>query len=296
MYQFGQQIFLSYRGQSSIEAERLRDWLLCNQDCQSAILFPRNVLTSEREMLLAFEYFELIEVILDELAASQTFVLLDEPGYWSSYFTQIELTQWRRLSKNNPPQVYQVRGVERDGRPTQGQWVQLEPMTSEQKCLFAGISAGTSRRMQRLSHLPFTAWSTYARNCFLVCCAGCGEYLLLSQNVVYRALHNGESISCPHQKPHYGSKQIGIREEASQGNFYRKPLIQEQSGTKEPHLLSDWEIIHLLMNNDSLPTIPVITLAGETMHSDLQKPGMLALGAGVLATGSLLVHWLRNDP
>lgn len=296
MYQFGRQIFLSYRGHSSMEAERLRDWLLGNEYCQSVILFPRNSLTSEREMLLAFEYFELIEVILDDLAASQALIFLDEPGYWSSYFTQVELTQWRRLSTHNPPQAYQVRGVESDGRPTHGQWVQLEPMTGEQKRLLAEISAGTSRRMQRPSHMPPTAWSTYARNCFLVCCAGCGEYLLLSQNVVYRALHCRESIACPHQKPHVGSKQISIREEIRRGNFYRKPLIQEQSGSREPRLLSDWEIIYLLVNNDSLPTLPVITLAGETMHSDLQKLGMLALGAGVFATGALLVHWLSNYP
>lgn len=43
--------------------------------------------------------------------------------------------------------------------------------------------------------------------CFLVCCAGCGEYLLLNQNVVYRALHTRERIVCPPA----GSNQPGVR-------------------------------------------------------------------------------------
>jgi hypothetical protein len=295
MYQFGNQAFLSYRGRDYPMAEHVRQWLLSNQYCHSVVLFPRNSLSSEREVLLTYEYFELSERIFDHLAASQTFIYLDRPGYWASYFTQIEVAQWRRFSKKNPPEAYPVSEIDRDGKPIFGQRVLLEPMSENQKRLLAGISVGTNRRMQQMPLTPPTTWSKYAKNCFLVCCAGCGEYLLISQKAVYSAIKSHTTITCPHDRPHQGSKEIGFREEVKTGQYYRKPVILEQNGQQEPRLLGINEIIHILVMNDPPPGIPVVTVEGETLWSDLQKLGAYVGVLGAIGAGVLLAIWLDKD-
>lgn len=295
MAKLGNRVFFSYRGYYYSQAKAAAQRLLDNRYCDEVVLYPPNSLSSAGELLLPYEYVELMEFILDRMSRSDAFVFLDSidnegnHDYTNSYFTQAELLQWQRFKDN--PVVYPVDGGAQ-GLPGRG--VQLDPLTKNQKKLWAKLSVGIARSYQHHMNPPF-ATGKYAKNCFMIPCQRltCGEHFLASQKAVYSTLKGQFQIVCPH----CGNGQFYFREEAQKGNFYRKPVILEQPNKGDIRILQSEEIISLILDNklpDSFKT--PITLPGEKLSSDLAKIGKVYAGLGVLAAGAIgLAALLSRD-
>lgn len=277
MVHLGQQVFVSYRGDYYSFAEALSQWLVQNNYCANVILFPPNSLSARGEILLPYEYIELMEFILDRLARSDAFVFLNTDDYQDSYFTQAELLQWRRF--RDDPIVYPVGG---SNTFQLGEGLRLETLTKNEKKLWAGISVGVARSYRSKFNPGFAA-AKYAKNCFMIPCRKCGQHFVASQKAVYSTLKGQFQIFCPH----CSNGQFHFKEGTERGTFYRKPIILEQPYKNRLRILESQEILSLLVNNELPDSIGLVTLDSEKLSSDLAKVGKAYLGLGALALGAI---------
>jgi hypothetical protein len=265
--------FISYRGDHAEIARALAERLVDENDkqCNSVIFIPPGRICAPTEVLLPFEYFEVMEFILDAYYNCNAFIILEDKRYWSSYWTQMEVLQWRRFTKDQS--MYIARPIGKSAQIVEKR--KLPPIARETHRWLAHISLGTNRRMRRLSPdaQPF---GRYARNCFLVPCDGCKRHFLVSQKKAYSSLAEKSSISCP-----YCNHVSALREAAEHGNFYRKPimLLEPVSDVTPP---SEEILNALLVDNELPPGIAVVTLPDEKLKSDVRKVmevyGWMALG------------------
>jgi hypothetical protein len=285
-YGLGDQVFISYRGNYYSYAEALKQSLERDRLCKTAILFPPNSLCETSEILLPYEYIELMEFISDHLSQSDAFMFLNTPDYQDSYFTQAELLQWRRFKDD--PAVYAVGG---NGNQFQlGDAVHLEPLTGNEKKLWAGISVGIARSYK--SHLnPGFACGKFAKSCFMIPCGGCGEHFLATQKAIYDALKGQFKITCPL----CGNGEFYFREMHKRGNYYRKPIVLEQEFQTRLRVLETQEILDLLISNELPPSISLVSMPGESLSSDIVKLGKFYLALGGLALGALALTTLFSD-
>lgn len=288
MNQLGKTTFISYRGNYYLAAEAVGHWLVERGYCKSSIVFTPGELSEKDEALLPYEYVELMEFILDRLARTESFVIINTNDYLDSYFTQAEVLQWRRFKDR--PSVYMV-GIDDRGQFTLSEPVALEPLAKNQKKLWASISVGIARSYKHHMNPGFAA-GKYAKSCFLLPCHTCGEHFLISRKAVYRALTGEFTVSCPH----CGNSQFQFRELAQRGNYYRKPLIIEQPHRVAIRVLEDSEILALLVNNELPSRIPLVSLEGEKFSSDIATLGKFYLTLGALAAGVMgLLALLNSD-
>lgn len=278
----GKQVFISYRGSYYKQAMLLKDALVQHGYCNQAILFPPNSLCAENEILLPYEYVELMEFILDYLAHTDTFIYLETSDYWNSYFTQAEALQWRRF--RDVPVVHSAQ-VDWRGQIFLGEQMRWETLNKSQKKLWASISVSINRSMGRGHLMPPTAWGRFAKHCFLLPCGVCGEHFLVSQKAIYRALKNLFEVECPH----CGNNHFRFSELPKRGNYYRKPIIVQQHYYANLRVLGSFEILKLLIENNEMSAFPLVTLPGEHLDSDIAKIGKfyLALGVAAAAIGIL---------
>ena len=299
MYELAEKVFISYRGKDYDKAELLYRWLKQNRWCKEPILLLPNSLCSRREVLLVFEYFELMEFIRDyDLVDSSAFMILDLPhsNYWEGIFTQLEVLYWRRLSSKNPAEVYRVVEVDKAlGKPHLAGLIQLPAYTKEEEKIWASVSVSTNRSIRNTRWIGPPALGKYAESCYLICCAGCGEYILFSKKLVDKARKGNAAIPCPHNKRHTGSNQIRFREESSQGKYYRRPIIQDQEGTAAPRQLTPYDLVLLISDNKKPESIPLYTLPGEEISSNLEKADRFYTTALVSLGGILGLIWLINN-
>lgn len=291
-YPLGQRAILSYRGAHYEAALRVKEWLEGHGACEQVVLFPPNSLCAPGELLLPYEYIELMEVILDHLARCQSFVFLDTPDYQDSYFTQAEMLQWRRF---RPDPVAVPAGVDARGRPWTGEPRRWEPLSENEKKLWAKISVGINRKMQG-PRTPASAWGRFAKNCFLTPCERCGEHLLVTQTAVYAALKGQFRVICPH----CSYDRFVFVEGRHLGNYYRKPVslaLQLDPARRAPlRVLRDDEILALLVQNETPRAIPMVGLEGENPWSDLKKILVTYGALTVAAAGAFgLAAWLGGD-
>ncbi|MCC6613368.1 MAG: hypothetical protein IT320_07800 [Anaerolineae bacterium] len=291
MGQIGKTAFISYRGRYVHESEVLQQALLNGGLYDRVVRFPPNSLCEENEILLPYEYIELMGFILDYLSQCDGFIFLSSEDYIDSYWTQAEVLQWRRF--RDQPVV--IPSVVIDGQPQLGQPQMLAEMTHNEKHLWAGISVSVERRYK--GHLnPRLACGKFAKNCFLVSCRVCGEHFLVTQKYAYQCVRGEASLSCPH----CGASGYTFTELQKQGNFYRKPITVTQSHpTGKPHpirVLESDEILDLLLENTLPETIKIVPDDAEhQITSDMGKIGRFMLGGAALLGAALIVGLLGDD-
>lgn len=261
-YKLGKQVFISYRGYMFNHANFLKSWLEENDCCKNAILFQPNSLCAKGEILVPYEYIELMEFILDYLARSDAFLFLNTDDYFDSYFTQAEVLQWRRFE--NKPVAYPI-DIDDKNQLSFGEKIAWATLTDNQKKLWAKISVGINRNMQ--NHATLTYWGKFAKNCFLIPCGNCGEHFLVSQAAVRATLNGNFKVVCPHcDNPNFA-----FHEESQRGNYYRKPVVLEQEYRKKLRILEADEILALLLvdkNEELPPSIGIVTLKDEKLYGD----------------------------
>lgn len=294
MQKMGKNVFVSYRGRYYEAATALGQWLVDNGYCESLAIFPPNSLCARNELLLPYEYVELMEFILDRLARSDAFVVLNTPDYQDSYFTQAEILQWRRFKDS--PIVY-LAG--HDGKDIQLQAAPLASLEKDQKRMWANLSVSIARSYRGKMNPGFVG-GKYNRSCFIFPCGNCGEHFLATKKAIYKALSGNFKIACPH----CGNDRFKISEAGARGNYYRKPILLEQDYKTSLRILEPGEILSLLVENDLPSTFKLIALDDEALRSDMAKVGLFYLGLGVLAAGALVIASLfdgenntsNNDP
>ena len=287
MQRIGKQVFISYRGKYYSQAEAVGQWLIQSQYCIDAILFPPNSLCERNEILLPYEYVELMEFILDRLAKCDAFVFLNTGDYQDSYFTQAEILQWRRF--NNNPVVYPIGSTEK-GAFLLGETLHLETLTKNQKKLWAGLSVSIARSYRGKFNPGFYG-GKYNRSCYLIPCGNCGEHFLASKKAINSTLEGNLKIACPH----CGNGQFRFSQGHNMGRYYRKAIILEQEFKTSLRILEPNEILSLLVDSDLPASIRLVTVNGESFSSDIGKLGWIYARLGVAALGALAVAALFYD-
>lgn len=287
MQKIGEQVFISYRGKYYPQAEAVGQWLRQNQYCTNAVLFSPNSLCERNEILMPYEYVELMEFILDRLAGCDAFVFLNTGDYQESYFTQAEILQWRRF--NNNPVVYPIGSTE-EGAFLLGESLHLEPLTKNQKKLWAGLSVSIARSYRGKFNPGFYG-GKYNRSCYLIPCGNCGEHFLASKKAINGILEGSFKIACPH----CGNVRFLFSQEHNRGHYYRKPIILKQEFKTSLRILEPNEILSLLVDNDLPASIRLVTVNGESFSSDISKLGWIYAGLGAAALGAFAVASLFYD-
>ncbi|HEX9937156.1 MAG TPA: hypothetical protein VGB15_08530 [Longimicrobium sp.] len=299
-YSLGKTVFLSYRGKHFDDAVRLREWLVGQGMCRDVVLFAPNVLCAPNEVLMPYEYVEIMGTMRDMISRCNAFIFLNSRDaatgaldYAQSYFVQTELLQWRLY--RTPPVVHAAEVLANGGFALQGPG-SLEEASKLEKKLWAGIAVSIDRS-QRSKFNPGFMGGKLNRNCYLVPCERCGEYFLVTKKKMAAVLRDGGNVVCPCTRDH----QIRFVELGQRGNFYRKPIvIASETGTnpRGMRLLGADEVASLLVHDDPPARIPVLDVPGETLKGDGIKvvEGYLAM-AGVAAVALGLYSafdWLSN--
>lgn len=276
--------FLSYRNYLSSDYEnalKAKKYLMEYHNYVDVHLFRPNSLCEQGELLLPYEYYELMGWIRDRIAECTAFYYLETPNYTDSYFTQAELLQWQAYRNN--PVVY---GIKPHGNSfVVGSEIPIGDISNDQKQLIAHFAVSIDRS-QKSRFNPGFVGGKFNRNCFLIPCGNCGEHFLASQKFVYNVLRGAERLSCPHC---YNTN-FRVYEMNKRGEFYRKPIILEQPRPYKTDLriLGIHEIHQLLASNDLPSGIKLLNESNEQLTSDMGKLGKawaaigLAVGVGVL--------------
>lgn len=295
MGQLGKKAFISYRGSSYAAASALREQILSQRLWDSVVLVEPQALSSADEILLPFEYFELMEFIYDQLYNCDGFVILDTGNFWESYWTNEEVRQYRRFSDTRACYVARLDGA---GRPQLVERGVFEPLSDNAKRLLARISVGTNRRIQASSR-GATFWGRYARSCFVIPCgepqsAGRAVRLFLaSQKLVEAATRGEQTIRCP-----YCGRPVQVAQGPQRGTFYRRPVLLKSHNRNLPH--PDADLLMALLVQDERPAgVELVHLPGETFDTDAMKVlkgyGWLAGAAGLAAGAAWLWEQLTKD-
>lgn len=268
--------FISYRGVHHKLAQSAADYLIAQGFCDGYLLIPPAKLSQPGELLLPYEYIELMEYILDGMFRKCShFFYLNTTDYWESYFTQAEVIQWRR--HNDRPIAYAI-GTDTNGRFVLSDAIALQPMDSSERKMWASLSVGIAPSYQHHRNPGFQG-GKFNRNCFLLPCRSCGEHFLASQKVVYAVLKRQTAIICPHCE----STDFRLHEEPQTGNFKRKPVILTQQNNHPLRVIQSVEMLQMLIENKEPGNIPVIVLPDERLDSDPAKvvKGMLKVIGGI---------------
>jgi hypothetical protein len=277
MYKLGKEVFISYRSDYYKDALALKQHLEKSSYCREAILYPPNSLTASDEILLPYDYFKLMEVILDRLAPSQAFLYLNTPDYWDSYFTQAEVLQWRRFRRD--PEAIPITVISgNDFQICEKQnW---ESIPSSDKDLWSKVSVNINPKMK--STFPVN-WGKYSKSCFLLPCRQCGEHFLASSGLIYAALKEKAHVACPH--PHCSNNQFRFRQENAKGKFDRNPIILNQTRKVKLRVLDSFELLQLLFDKRLPSKIPLVSLEGENIRSEFFKNALKSMGIAAALVG-----------
>jgi hypothetical protein len=278
--------FLSYRGGDFEIARKAAQFLLEKKFCANGHIFPPNLLCERGELLLPYEYYELMGYIRDALANCDDFYFLDTPTYAESYFTQAEVLQWQAYRDN--PVFYRIRS-KGNSFAVEGP-ISVGNMNNSQKQLIANLAVNIDKSQQ--SHFnPGFMGGKYNRNCFLVPCGQCGEHFLATQKYIYSVLNNVNRLTCPH----CNNSNFSLQELNKNGKFYRKPIILKQSIVTNFRVLDISEIHELLVLNTLPKNIGLVKLKDETLSSDIAKVAKFWGGAALIVTGIILFSKLISN-
>ncbi|NEQ47822.1 MAG: hypothetical protein F6K00_31565 [Leptolyngbya sp. SIOISBB] len=290
----GDLVFLSYRGDAFEKARRLQEWLQRKGYCEDVILYPPNTICTSNELLLPYDFFELLGKLRDGYSAglgtyadasihdADAFVYLDANNYWESSFTQAEVMLWRSVSEELYPATVPERG-----QPSLGRKLLLPLSGNEEEVRKTAYRS--SRKTKRAPlNIGTYYWGKYSKNCFLIGCPNCGNHFLASTKAVYKALRGDVYISCPHHN--CGNHDFYFEEGNKQGSFYRKPIRIHHNVKGKVNPLNIDDMMTLMHSNDELPaSVGLVTLPGETLKSDGRKVAELYGIAGLALAGLLFI-------
>ena len=235
--------FLSYRSSREKELRPVSQWLIASGGVAGTRWVPPGVLALPNELMLPFEWFELMMAIWNELESCQAFVYLDSPDYTASVWTSLEQIGWRALVDD--PQVITVSGS--NGRYAAVRRT-LAPMDRSEKRLwrqlrknlepFAVISSGRG-------FIPYRGRKP-STNHYLLPCIICGEYSLLPKREVEHAARVSGQAACaqPGCSSPYILTEVGSRNRIR----YRRPIVAVpavKSTQVPPRPLTTNELLHL---------------------------------------------------
>jgi hypothetical protein len=268
--------FISYRGDYHKLAESAAQSLRAAGYCDDYLLVPPGEICEAGELLLPYDYIELMEHILEGMFRQcNLFFYLNTEDYWQSYFTNAEVTQWRR--RNDRPVAYSI-GQDHTGRFVLSNAIHWLPMDTNERKLWASLSVGIAPSYQHHRNPGFQG-GKFNRNCFLLPCRSCGEHFLASQKVIYSVLKGSFGLQCPH----CGSQDFHFVERNYMGNFKRRPIVLSQSQKHPIRVLDNQEMLQMLVQNTPPDNIPVITFPDENLDSDMTKvvKGVLTVAGGI---------------
>lgn len=238
----GNSVFISYRGAYFNKALEAREFLLKHGYCRSVTLIPPNTISQENELLRVIEYFELGEMISDHMHDCDSFVFLNTPNYLGSYFTQLELHQWRYFW--NKPSNPTLTSIDLNWNLNK---IEVNPLSLNEKRQWANVVVGVSRRAQRQRwSSPFPA-GKYGRKYYVVPCRNCGEHVLLHKKHISSLIRRELQLSCPYR---CGNSSFVFTEHYQNGNFYRKPILLNQSYDNKLRLIEIGEYMSVLIQNE----------------------------------------------
>lgn len=270
---YNQSIFLSYRGGNIAEARIIKDWLLNQAGAAKVHFFEPNELCAPNEILMPYEYIELLDNILTPMFRSSMFMYLNHEGYWDSFFTQMEVLQWRR--RHDAPIAYPIAF---DG----SQILTYAPetwqvMDKNEKKLWASLSVGIGQFYKHHRNPGFSG-GKFNRSTYLIPCPFCGSYFLISTKLADQVKNGTMLMSCPFCK-----RNVSLAELPYLGKYHRRPIVLTGKPIT-PRLLQAAELLDILFNNKTPASIPLVAIGNEVFLPDWQKATLGTLvGLGLVA-------------
>lgn len=249
----GSTVFLSHRGDEYNEARQISDWLQSTGYCHRAVGFPPESLSAGRELLMPFEFVELYDHIWSNLVNCNAFAYYSTSHYLASFWTQMEITGWRRFT--DQPTVY---AISKNGGSYAIARHDLNPMPLNEKKLWANISVSHGRRF-RGKWMPVAPTGRFGRNAYLCPCTVTGEYYLAKKSLVESLSKSDSVLPCPICTKRHG-RTLGhsLTRIRGGGHFKRDPIrFKEDNPAIYRTLLAD-ELLRLLIYNDPPSGIEVI--------------------------------------
>jgi hypothetical protein len=200
----GDDAFLSYRNQSIPHLKPAANWLW-KSGRFSSIMFIKpddERLALKNEILMPFEYFELVLAIWEKMEECDTFAYLDSQDYLESVWTNMELAGWQFLSDART--VVRVT-VGRRGDYSADE-MSLSPMSQPDKDLWAHIRRNLRPyALQNSSHVdaPYRG-SKLSRKRYLFPCSACREHSLIKKQTIEGAAKSKAVVNCPRCGVSYG--------------------------------------------------------------------------------------------
>ena len=211
-------------------------------------------LAQENELLMPFEYFELMFAIWDgSMAKCDGFAFIDNQGgdYLKNVWTNMELHGWRYMSDS----LTAVR-VSVSGRYS-AQEVSLHPMSREEKEWWAHLYRNLKpHALTSSSHFdaPYRG-GRLSRKRYLLGCTVCGEYSLIPKAVVETAAKGNGVVHCAHHKCGAAFRVVsqGRKDEIRR----RRPIISQPltGGGGRPRPLTVDELMALYADRNPPPGI-----------------------------------------
>jgi hypothetical protein len=238
----GTNIFISYRRSASSRLPAVRNWLVSDGLFKySTIIKPDHArLALDHELLLPFEFLELMVAIWDEMQACDTFGILNSPDYLQSVWTNLELTGWRAIKPGG--RAYSLE-LDPGGRYSYTP-VSLEPMTKNERELW-GIIRNRVRPFALLSSpkwsFPYRG-SRLARKYYLLTCLVCGQHSLLPKGQVESRARTNGVMACAHPEcraPHQIRKSGSFNWVRSRRPILAVPVSSRRTESVLPLLASD---------------------------------------------------------
>jgi hypothetical protein len=260
------------------QARALAASLMRDGACRSVVLVPPNRICHARELLLPFEYFELMEFITDRMHNADAFVVLGCDDYWTSYWTRMEVLQWRRFT--NRPRIWLAETAGAGTARLTGS-ADLESLPGFDKRLWAHAAILSNRRMQGPRTLNPTG--RYAKSCFLVPCATCRRHFLASQRYTYAQLRASRPLACPHGNC---AGRVGVSERPSIGTFYRNPVVLTSALPPDMPAVDQDTLLDLLMRDDLPAGMDLRKEPDEWLPTDLTK---ILIGVGMTALAAIAI-------
>jgi hypothetical protein len=252
-------------------------------------LLPPASLCEDGEILTPADFYALVEDLRQVMAECNALVILNSPNYEGSYFTQAELLQWRLLQ--DAPEAW-VAEIATDGGVEVTHRVPLEPTTSEQKKSWEDTFTQVRRRKQNPKSNQFQ-WGQIAKTCFVVGCRNCGDLFLATRKAIEKAVEGSFRLACPH----CDAANFKVTRLAKQGRFHRDPTVVEQAGDARMRVIEWWEMLHLLMGDSGLASVPMVRAGffDTSVKGDRDKiQDWIAIGGVAISAGLLLTQFLQG--
>jgi hypothetical protein len=241
----GEVAFLSYSRTMISDPRQVGNWLTESGWFAGVHLVKPDSdrLAQENELLMPFEYFELIFAIWDgSMAKCDGFAFVDNENrdYLKSVWTNMELDGWRYMSDSLTAVKVSVRG-----RRHSAEEVSLHSMTRAEKDMWEYLYRNLKpHALTTSSHFdaPYRG-GRLSRKRYLLGCTTCSQYSLIPKAVVETAAKGNGIVYCAHCSAAFRAVSEGRVDEIRR----RRPILARplNDGGKRPRPLKVDELMAL---------------------------------------------------